>query len=87
MDKRADEAVESGKALIQSMTKSSNNELAKRAPGLPKSLDGPFENAVRMFAETLMTRGGGTRGGRLELLSSYRTLVKAQRAYIAGKTS
>jgi hypothetical protein len=85
MDKRVNEAPENGKTLVHSMTKSANDELAKRAFGLARSLDGPFEDAVRTFAETLMARDGGTRGDRLELLRSYRTLVEAQRAYIVGK--
>jgi hypothetical protein len=32
------------------MTESANDERAKRAPGLAKSLDGQFGDAVRMFA-------------------------------------
>lgn len=52
VEEKAKEALESGKALVWSITKSANEELAKRAPGLADSLERPFEDASKLFTGT-----------------------------------
>ncbi len=85
IEEKANEALESGKALLLSITRSANEELAKRAPRLANSLDRPFEDAALAFTQILKTIDKRTKADRLELLRAYRTFIETQRVYVEGK--
>jgi hypothetical protein len=85
IEEKANDALESGKALLRSITKSANEELAKRAPGLVNSLDKPFQDAAMTFTETLKTIDKRAKSERLELLRAYRTFIETQRVYVESK--
>jgi hypothetical protein len=85
IEEKANDALESGKALVRSITKSANEELAKRAPGLANSLDRPLEDAAVTFTQILKNIDKKSRDERLELLRAYRTFIETQRVYVEGK--
>jgi hypothetical protein len=85
IEEKAADALQSGAALLRSMTKGANEELAKRAPGLANSLNRPFEDASATFTQTLKTIDKETKNDRLELLRAYRTFIETQRVYIESK--
>jgi hypothetical protein len=85
IEQRAKEALESGKALVRSITKSANEELAKRAPRLGSSLEKPLNDAAKTFTDTMGTIDKRTREDKVALLRAYRTFLESQRDYVEKK--
>lgn len=85
MEAKGNGALESGKALLRTITRGASEELAKRAPELANSLDRPLEDGATTFTQTLKTIDKRTKVDRLKLLRAYRTFIETQRVYIEVK--
>ncbi len=85
IEEKARQAVDSGKALIRSITNSANEELAKRAPKLSSALDKPLNDAAKTFSDTMGNFDRRTKEDRVALLRAYRTFLESQRDYVEKK--
>ena len=85
IEDRAKDALESGMALVVSITKAANEELAKRAPKIASSLDKPLNDAAKTFRDTMATIDKRTKEDRVSLLRAYRTFLESQRDYVEKK--